>query len=559
MFEQMVAISRRSLAGIGLALGLALGLVQTAQALTAGADYDVVVYKVNSDGSTTSVSSTSATADSSGKIEFGLSALPTADEANFIFIEIKDASDTVVRRAFAPAPPAGSTNLVGVNEVSDIQAQAIRTSMADNATDDPMGVAFGLVFVRSPNLTSADIDILADMMGAAILPGNGGMEDFLLNNGVSQSQLDTFKSRIVANSAADTNDLADYMAFFKTAVDNANDDEMAKAGSVMAEVFMDAAVAADIEPGLIMMAFNAAGSAPGLQTLMQSLSSDFAAAIEQAVQGFFTRIGASKLKQEYSLALTTLNASGSEVDRFNAAVQSFLADQQAIDVQYAGFFMNPAGYAASVGKTEQQIRNELDQAFMNAWQTLRTNLASTNAEITAMRTKVENALGLNPGDLQGVVGQEYDANGNLVNWPIPQTVSVAWVADLIAAGGGFTYTRDTLAVPDNMKQWLDSDDDPNNGSDGQRHDFTDPSFGMPADFAALMGLMEDVQIVEHTLYATWDNGQPTPAQEQAAHKAYLQNLADLVSNIGGTTDGSTLLSTAEKESLVKLMQEPELR
>lgn len=561
MKNQMIRKGRKTLAGVGLAVAMAMGASQPAQALTAGENYNVVVYKVNSDGTTTSVSSTSATADSNGKIGFSLASLPTATDTNFIFIEVKDSSNTVVRRAFAPAPPAGSTNAVGVNQLSDIQAQAIQASMTDNATDDPMGVAFGLVFVRSPDLTSSDISILADMMGTAIL-GSDGMEAFLLSHGVSSSQLATFKKKIVANTAADTNDLADYMAYFKSAVDNNDDDEMAKAGGVMAEVFMDAAVEADIDPGLILAAFDAAGSATGLDALMSSLSSGFAASIEQAVNGFFTRIGSAKLKTEYTKALNDLAASGAEVTRFNSAVQTFLAAQQAIDVQYAGFFTDPAAYAASVGKTQQQVQNEINSAFDSAWSTFRSDLQSTSSEITSMQQTV--AAGLQAKgetttatdlDNDGV-GTEYDFNGNPVNWPIPQTVSVNWVGTLLANGGDFTYTPSSLAAPSNMG-WLDGNGD--GSSDGNKADYTDAVWGMPTPFANLMNLMQDVQVVEHYRYLLWDGGgQPTQDQQEQARVDYANRLAGLVSNIGGTTDGSTAISTVQKQALVKLMQEPEL-
>lgn len=547
-FKTMTAL----LAG---AVMLWMGLAAPVAALTAGDNYTVVVYKVNSDGSSTSVSSTSATADANGKISFDLSSLPTASEANFIFIEVEDSAGTVVRRAFVPAPLDGATNEVGINTLSDVQAQAIETSMSANSSDDPLAVAFGLVFVRSPDLQSSDISILADMMGTAIL-GTQGMKQFLLDNGVSTSQMATFQSKMVANAASGTKDMSDYMAFFKTAVDNDSTDEMAKAGSIMGDIFMDAALEANIDPGLILAAFDAAGGAPGLDNLMMSLSSSFATSVQQAVTGFFTRIAGSKMKADYSWALDVLNASGSEVTRFNTAVQTFLADQQSIDAQFNGFFMDPAGYAASVGKTEQQIQAEIDAAFQTVWGDFQSNLQSTNAEITTMRESVEDALGLTRDALLGQVGTEYDFNGTQVNWPIPQTVSVAWVASLLNSSGDFSYTRDTLSVPSNMQSWLDSDDDFSNGVDGQRHDFT--ALGLPPDFAALMGLMEDVQIVEHTRFALWDSGQPTQAQMEQARLDYITNLATLAGNISGTTDGATAISADEKDALIKTLQEPSL-
>ncbi len=389
----------RMLSAMSLAVAIAIGSAGTASALTANENYTVVVYKVNSNGTTTSVSSTSATADVNGKISFNLTSLPTVDEANFMFIEVQDSVGTVVRRAFAPAPAEGETNAVGINTLSDVQAQAIQTSMSENATDDPLGVAFGLIFVKSPDLQSSDIAVLADMMGLAIL-GDTGMKQFLLDNGVSASKMALFQEKMVANDSANAKDMSDYMTFFKAAVDNSDDDEMAKAGSIMADIWMDAALAADIDPGLILAAFNAAGHAEDaentLDDLMSAISPGFAASIEQAVSGFFTRIAGSKLKTEYTDALTTLSASGSEVTRFNSAVQTFLSDQQAIDVQYSEFFMDPEAFVASSGQTMQQVQNAINQAFQTTWEAFQSNMQSSNAEIAAMQANVETALALNP-------------------------------------------------------------------------------------------------------------------------------------------------------------------
>ncbi len=541
------------LSGVSLAVALSLGVSSPVCALNAYGNYNVVVYKVNSDGSTTSVSSTSATADANGKIAFSFSSLPTVDEAKFMFIEVQDSAGSVVRRAFAPAPAAGETNAVGINTLSDVQAEAISASMADNGTDDPLGVAFGLIFVKSPDLQDSDIETLADMMGMAIL-GPNGLKQFLLDNGVSASKMAVFQEKMVANTASNAKDMADYMEFFKTAIDNDDDDEMAKAGSIMADIWMDAALAADIDPGLILAAFNAAGnSSQGGETLddlMSRISSGFAASIEQAVQGFFMRIAGSKLKAEYTDALNELDASGAEVNRFNSAVQTFLADQQAIDVQYSEFFVDPEGYVANSGQSAQQIQTAIDNAFQSAWSTFKDNLQSTTGEISDMLDKVSAATAIAKATLQGDgVGQERDYDGNTVRWPIPQTVSVSWVADVLIGGGSFDYTRDTTAVPSNMS-WL-------NGT-GTRSDFGPSGQNLPDGFSDLMGLMEDVQIIEHVRFNLWDSGQPTPAQEEAARLAYLNALEGLVSNISGTTDGSVNISAEQKEALVKMMQEPSL-
>ncbi len=523
------------------AAALTFGVTTPASALTAGQDYTVVLSRINSDGTVTSVSSTSATADTNGKLGFSLSNLPTAADTNFVLLQVKDASGTVVRQGIAPAPADGSTNLVGINPLSDIQARALISSMQANNSDDPLGVAFGLVFVRSPNLQTSDIDVLAQMMGTAIM-GNDGMEAFLLNNGVSATELATFKKNLVSNSAPGSKDMSDYIAFFKSAVDSANNDDMAKAGGIMADIFIDAGAAAGVDPTLLLTSFNAAGNAQGLNALMMSLSTGFGTSVEQAVSGFFTRVAAVKLKREYSDALATLGGSQALIDRFNTGVQAFVTAQQQIDIQYQDFFMDPEQFTEAVRQTK---KNEIDQAFQTAFDQFKSTIQVTNAERDAMLATVATALTTTTALLPPDLGREYDFSGNLVNWSIPQTVAVTWVANNLIGGGDMTYTRDNTPIPAHMS-WL-----------GSRTDFV--ADGIPPSFAALMALSEDMEIIENARWAIYQSGTPTPADEEQARLTYLGRLQGLVGNISGTKDGSTAVTADEREALVKLMQEPSLQ
>lgn len=547
---------RRVLTSVGLAVALALGHASSAFALTAGASYTVEVSQINSNGSLTSVTSTTAIADADGKIAFNFpSAMPTADATHFLLLQVKDGNNSVVRQGIAPAPGTGETNLVGVNPLSNVQADALRTVMADNSTDDPLAAAFGLVFIRSENLASSDIPGLSTMMSTAIR-GNDGMEAFLLANGVSQTQLATFKDRIIYNAASGAVDMSDYIAFFKSAVDSGSEDDLAEAGGLMGDIMIDAGAAAGIDPQLLLAAFDAAGDAQGLDAAMASISSGFQNSVMAAVNGFSTRIRSVVIKKEYTTALSTLGGDQTLIDRFNAGVQSFIVAQRQVDTQYGDYFMDPDAYlAANPGVTEQQIRQAIDSAYQGAWGSFETAIGSTNDEITAMRGTVAQALGINVGDLPPDLGQKRDFDGNTVNWPIPQTVAVTWVADMLIDGGGLGYTRDTTPVPAMMQNWLDSDNNPGNGNDGLRHDFT--GMGMPAAFAALMGLMEDVQIVENTRYAIWEGGnEPTATERQQARLTFLANLATLAGNISGTTDGTTAISVDARKALIKLMMQP---
>ncbi|MBI4698133.1 MAG: hypothetical protein HY758_04295 [Nitrospirae bacterium] len=156
------------------------------------------------------------------------------------------------------------------------------------------------------------------------------------------------------------------------------------------------------------------------------------------------------------------------------------------------------------------------------------------------------------------MGTYWDMNGNMVNWPIPQVVAVNWVASVITAGGDLSYDRSTmdadLPVPSNMN-WLNNPDYPS--GTGSRNDYVE--MGMPAFFAAFMGMQEDVQIAENTRWSLWSEGQqPTKEQEKAAGLAYHNNINLIISKLSGTMDGTTAISDEVKEALVKMMEHPSL-
>ena len=215
-----------------------------AHTLTASTPYTITVYKMNNNGTLTSVTSTTATTDSSGKLSFSLSNMPTNSECNFIVFQITDGSGVVQRKGFAPAPPTGSTNLVGVNSLSTAQTNAIIAAAETLGSDDPIAAAFLLILLRSDAATTTDAAILA-ALGKDAITGTGGFEDFLLTNGVTPGQFALLKSYLVYNPTSGKKTIADLTASFKAAVDavdsSTSKQEMQKAGGFMADVFMDAA------------------------------------------------------------------------------------------------------------------------------------------------------------------------------------------------------------------------------------------------------------------------------------------------------------------------------
>lgn len=595
-----------------LAVLVALCCMQSsAWALTANTAYTLELSKVNSDGTTTLVSSTSVTSDASGKIAFTFSDVPTQATNNFLIVTVKDANGNVQIKSFAPAPPAGSNNSLGVNTTTTAQANLMEQLGALIGTDDPIVVSFGLMFTRNPNLTTTDIANFAIIGQQAII---NGMEPYMLANGATAAQMATFKSKLVYNSAAGSKDLSDFSALTKSAVDTpaSTKADMAKASGLISSIFVDAAHAAGIDLDLVLAAFDSAGinlqSGAGL-TAMNALSASFRNQMNQSVQNFFTQVASVKVKQVYSATLTTLGATAGQQTQFNTAVTQLTTDMGAADALFASYYDGTSGYdmtetlatafgaghltqtgvlatliTAGTLTTASTVQAAMDAVYQKAFTnfqgaTAGAGVQSTNADITTMQSNVATALAITTAQLLTSVpnlGKYYDFSGTQVNWPIPQTASVNFVAAAITAGGGMTYTRTTLAIPSNVT-WMGTC---TGGAGGPYYDQTScttaggawtpgrTNFGagglnMPASFAALMGMQEDIQIAEFTRYAIYDptgayGGNPSQSVQQTTKQTFISNLSQVAANIGGTTDGTTAFTTAQKNALVQAQQQPSL-
>jgi len=374
--------------------------------------------------------------------------------------------------------------------------------------------------------------------------------------------------------------LRDFTALTKSAVDTPAQAkaDMAKASGLISAAFVDAAAAASIDLELVLAAFDSAGikleSGAG-QTAMNALTVAFRTTMNRAVQSFFTQLSTVKVKESYSSALTALNASTAEQTRFDNGVTTMTTAMGDADVLFASYFDGTAGYdmsetlatafaasrltntgvintliTATTLTTGSTVSTAIDKVFQKAFTVFSTDIASNTGELNAMRTSLSAALGGSPTAdalATGGVGTYRDFNGNTVNWPIPQTVSVKFIADAVTAGGALTYTRSTLAVPSNMG-WL------NNNSQAR----TDYTASLPASLAALRGMQEDIMIAEFTRYNIFTNGQPTQTQMQTAKAAFINNLKTIVGNLGGTSDGTTAFTAAQKKALVKAQQQPSL-
>jgi len=442
------------------ALAVALAGPVSAAPLAPSTEYTVSVKKMNSNGTTTAVDSAKATTDADGKLSFSFTTMPTKADAKFIVFEVKDVNGAVIRQGIAPAPPESDPNMLGINNLSTVQTDALLAAAQEAGSDDPIMMAYALTLLRTPAATSGDAAIIGKLGKGAII---GGFEAFLTDpakGNVSAEGLAKLKECLIFNEEAGSKTLRDFTESFynanAAATDADADAEMQKAGGFMAEMFMDAAKCADIDLGLINAAHNAAGDAAeaitnaGGNPIMTDLSPAVQIAIEQAMSTFHKRIAIVKVSGEYTNALAALNASGAERDRFLDAVNQMAIAMGAVEADFAGFYVDPDAYAtANYGGDVAAAQQAINDAYSAAWNTFMTAMSSTADDITAMKAKVVAGFGFSPGQLPADFGTFMNSSGQSINWPVPQTVMVSWLADLLGGGGTFSYlnNRDDTPIP----------------------------------------------------------------------------------------------------------------
>ncbi|MBJ6800319.1 hypothetical protein [Geomonas propionica] len=543
--------------------------VGTSFALTANSSYTISTSKLKSDGTLASIETKPAVTDADGKLTFTLTTLPTNAEVNFIAFTIKNGAGTVVRQGVAPAPPDGDVNQLGINDLATVQAATFLKAAELAGTDDPILAAYLLVLLRSPDLQADDVLKLA-ALGQGAIRGNGGFESYLLNNGVSQQKLTALKGCLVYNPDSTKATLRDFTKGYYTAVQSGSSatetSETQKAGGLMADVFMNAAACADVELGQITNAHEAAGAAAEATGLMSgpgALSANLMASIDQSMSAFNRKISMVQMVTDYTNALNTLQANGSQVSTFVTAAQAMAVATANVDAVYGEFFRDPAAYlAAHPGSDAQTVQQAINTIFQNAWTTFQNAIASSNGDITALKASIMAAF---PGImLPPDFGTNYIDQQTQVNWPIQQVVMVNWMLNLIQGGGSISYTRDTTPIPPMMQQWLGScsntqywDQQSCTGHGGtwtsQRSSFDTPSTA----FNAYLAIQQDVNIVDMARNSIWDNNnQPTQEQRMQAASNFMTRLGTIEGKIIATKSGGASASTAEKKAIIKLMLQP---
>lgn len=559
---------------IAAILGVVLLMAANAFALTAGQTYTITVEKVNSNGTVTSGAtslgiSTTATADADGKVSFTLSSsIPTSSTCNFLVISIVDGSGVTQRQALAPCPVSGSTVPLGVSGVTDKQVDAMLQAFQTAGTDDPIMAVFGFAIVRSGNMTNTDLLSMADVCYQGLY-NSGGFIDYLkTTRGVSDALLTTYRSNIISQLGDSS---TGYTKLMKDAVDSTvAADSAANRGKAAGQVLKILITAAEgvFPQDYIMEAFNAMGTqaVPLMQSKVAAgtLSATGAAMVNAGIGGGIQKLMADRGLEKYSAAMTLMNATGEDLSQFTTAVSALRTAMETAFAQFEDVFAeDSSGSNGDIGGDNTAFGSAMQAAFSQYM----TDMAVSDARITTMRTGIASvAGGAPPAEFFKFIGN----SGSASNWPVNMVVLTQWGTAVAQAGGSLSYTQDTnsdVPIPPALSQFMGSCDNPaysynqtactGNGGvwTAGRKNFASPDFvptGFP--YGHLMNIQQDLMIREFTRFSdnTGDN-----SARQAAEQAFTNGLVTMAGHISGTTNGSTLISDAQKKGIVTLMQSPQ--
>ena len=534
--------------------------------LVANAAYTITIGKLSSAGQLVDIETVPGTADNNGLLSFTLTRIPTKDEANFIFLTIKDGSGTVVRRGMTPAPPVDDNNATGLNYLSTTQADGMLLAASTIGTDDPIVAAYLLIILRSPNVSPEDLANVAGLGQDALTDPDLGFEGFLLSNGVDNATLSRMKGCLIYNPDNSAKTLRNFTRNFYDAVAATDNDAassaMQKAGGFMAEIFLDAGTCAGIDAGQILAAHDAAGDGAEAGGHMSALSAGLRGSINTAMSSFSRRIAIVRISTEYTNALNALNASGAQVTQYLGSVTDLMSASALVDTQYSEYFMDRSAYlAAHPGVTDNDVQTGMNAAYSAGWTQFQTDIAADNGAITTMKN---NLLAANDNlVLPGDFGTYTDQTGDRRNWPIPQVVLMNWLAP-----STFGYSaRDNTAIPSMMGGWMGACDNTmfwDQGScEGSGNTWTPGrrnyvGFTGSTVFDSYLALQEDLNIIQMRRSEIWMTGtEPTGAQRAANESVYITRVLSCGERITGSKSG-TAITAAEKDAILKLLLPPQM-
>lgn len=551
---------------------LLLSAGNPAWSLTIGEQYTITIEKLNSDGSLTSGGtsleiSTTAIADSDGKLSFSFSSgIPNNSSCNFLVITLTNSSDAVERRSIVPCPDAGKALPLGVSGITQKQADALIEAFASAATDDPILAVFGMTIVRSEGITTAELSTMANIAYKGITGSNGFIDD-MTSKGVTSSQLSSYRAKIIS-LLADPDD--GYSKLVKDSVDVAdvNDSTIAaaKRGEAAAKllgVLVTAATTAGFSQDRVLEAFNAMGAiAVPLITSATgngSLSATTAQSINSSVGGGIQKLRADRGIEKYTQALSALNATGADLTQYSSAANTLVSGMTSAFSEFEKVFTG-----SETDSLVSAAQSTLESSMTSLFNAFITATAASNSRITTMISNIDSALGVSTG-LTRSQFQMYKSDGSAANWPVMMVVITEWLSTIKSAGGSVSYSRDSASIPSSIT-WIGTCTD-NTSPDKNtcetatetwnpgRTNFGSGGENIPSPYAELFAIQQDITIREFTRFGAQGSGDMNA--ENVLEKAFSDALVAIAGNISGTTDGSTAITTAQKEALVELLKSPQ--
>ncbi len=584
-------------AAIGLAVLFVLPVSTYADALTSGETYTITIEAIQSDGSSTSTAdgnslglSTTAVADSDGKLSFSLSGVPTSDTYNFLVVTIKDSAGTTARKSVVPAPAANATLKLGVSGITEAQTDGFISAFAEAGADDSIMALMGYLIVRSSDLTADEITTMGTFCYKGIKGTDGtgltdGYEAYLRSKGATDAIMATFRKNIVAK-------LAEYSELYKDSVDDyfssGSDAEAEKKGEAAANLMqylVDAGSDAGIDEDDLLLAMQAMGVivVPLMMEASESgaMRPEALEMIDSQISVAIQKLRADKSIAKYTSALTLLEASEDEISRFtdaandlkNTMLESFQAFEKSINEE--DLLSEEEMAAADAAQ---------DAAMEAAFNTFTTACASTEDEIEDLRSRLATALGLSEEQkdmyLQADMFTWYTSDGTTpINWPIMMTVTARWMATVLSNDGSLTYDPRNveLDIPEMAEDWMGTCDNPEYWDKGScltnlgtwtpgRRDYAEMYPPEAPDevqtWAALQGLQEDIMIIEMTKWEAFmgmdfDDPAASMTTMLEAEELFYERIDALKDNFSGTTDGSTAVSAEEKDAVITLYCSPD--
>ncbi len=464
-----------------------------ASSLISGETYTINFATISSSGQVNPAAySTTGVANSSGIVNFSLSGVPDNSSCNFMDVTVvapsgaadySAATAGVVRESIIPCPTAGSNMPLGISDVTNAQAAALKAAFNAAKTDDPILAVFGLTIVQTSGIDAKDLATIAGYAEQGIM-GNGGFINTLetLHSSIINSTSLAIYRKNIVKDLADPN--SGYTKFLKEAAstisNSTSQQDMGKAASLILSTLVQATrIPTDtgIHAGWILEGTDAMGNVvlPYLNdpSLWDSVNTPIE--VQDTVGAGLDKLRQEVAIQKYENAMTALGASGNDVKQFQSAATTL---QNTFEVAMAQFNQTAFANGAVDQNTMDDAQSAFQSATMNAFNTFQNNIQASDAQIgitdggafyngtdpNNMILNICTALGKNAPsddptaqmqpnitdcrtilahmDQQWGMFKWFTQNGQ-VNWPINMVILANWESSLLKNGGSMSYTRDT--------------------------------------------------------------------------------------------------------------------